>query len=86
MAITWPTKREVVNAETELSKVVATRTDDVAGTTHSFFVKGRMKSPEEQKKVWDNIWAQWLAVKTKIEAVDTVAAATKVDLEAREVA
>ncbi len=83
MAITWDVKTEIVNANTDLRKIVAIRTDDVADIAHVFFVKGCMKSPEEQKKIWDNIWAQWIAIKAK--AVDAIAVVIQNNLEEREI-
>jgi hypothetical protein len=85
MAISWDVKREIVNAATELSKVIATRTDSTAGTANSFCFKGCMKTTEEKNACWDDIWAQYQAVKTKEAAVDSVADEGVTDLEAREV-
>lgn len=82
MAITWEIKRDVVNIETELSKITATRVDNVKGTSHSFFAKGLMKSPTERKKLWDNIWTQWLVAKTPV--IDVIVVDTKNNLEERE--
>lgn len=84
MAVTWTIERDVVNTATELSKVVATRMDTVAGTTQSFFTKGRMKTLEEQKNVTDDIWAQYQAAKTKAETIDPVADKMSTDLESKE--
>lgn len=85
MAISWDVKREVVNADTGLSKVVATRTDSVKSVSHSFSYKGCMETTEEKKAGWDNIWTQYEAVATKEAAVDTVAGEGVTNLEAREV-
>jgi len=84
MAIVWDIKREVVNIETELSKVVATRTDSDTGGTQSFNYKGLMKTTEEKKACWNDIWAQYQAVATKEAAVDTVSGEGVSDLNARE--
>lgn len=85
MAISWDVIREIVNADSELSKVTATRTDSDTGAAHSFSYKGCMKTVEEKNACWDNIWAQYQAVKTKEAAVDTVADEGITNLEAREV-
>jgi len=85
MAVTWELKTEVINVATDLRKVVAVRTDDVAVTSHTFFAKGCMKEPEEQQKIEDIIYNQWLAVQTKASASDPVADTLKTNLEAREV-
>ncbi len=79
MAITWEIKTEIVNTETDLRKIHATRVNDVAGTSQSFFVKGVVKTPDDQKKLEDDIWAQYQAAKTKAEAVDM-----KKNLESKE--
>lgn len=86
MAITWDVRtEEIVNAETDLRKIVATRTDNVKGVIQSFRVKGLMKSNEDQKKMWDEIWAQYEVARVVADTVDTVAVSGKVNLEAREV-
>ena len=84
MAIIWGIKTEIVNVETDLRKIYAIRTDDVMDTLQSFFVKGITKTPEDRKKIWDNIWTQYLEAKAKIEAVDIVAVAMKNELEKKE--
>ncbi len=43
MAITWHVKREVVNEDTQLSKVTATATDSESSDAQTFSCKGRMK-------------------------------------------
>ncbi len=78
---TWEIKTEVVNSETDLRKVHAV--SDTNGVTQSFFAKGLMKTPEDKKKIEDNIWAQYVAAQTK--AVDSVAADLKTGLEGRTV-
>lgn len=84
MAISWEVKREIVTADTGLSKVTATRTDSDTGVAHSFSYKGCMKTTEEKKACWDDIWAQYQAVETKEAAVDTVAGEGVTNLELRE--
>jgi len=71
----WTVKTILVNPDTELRKVTAI----CDGRT--FFVKARMKTPEERKAVWDEIYRQH---KEKPK-VDVVAEEGKTDLEAREV-
>ena len=68
-------KTELVNPETELRKVAAT----CEGKT--FCVKGRMKTADEKKAIYDNLWNQYLK---SIEVVpDKFADDTRIDLEKR---
>ncbi len=71
MAITWKVKREVVNEETQLSKVVATATDSESGDVQTFGCKGRMKTDEEKKAVWDSILKQYQDAEVIKKAVDS---------------
>lgn len=84
MAVSWKINREVLNKETELSKVTATRTDSDKAESQSFFYKGRMKTSEEKTAAWINIWIQYQAVKAAKTAVDTIADEGVADLEGRE--
>ena len=83
--IQWTIKREVVNADTQLSKVMAIRLDTDSGKSGSFFYKGCMKTDEEIKAAWDNIWNQHIEARQKVDYVDPVSTAGKTNLEAREV-
>lgn len=82
--ITWTGKTQIVNVDTDLRKVWAVRTDDAMGVSHSFFAKGLMKSDEDQEKIWDNLWAQWLVVKAESEQIDVMVGKLKTSLEAKE--
>lgn len=77
----WSVVTELINPETELRKVNAFRVE--GETVQSYFVKARMKTLEEKKKVWDNIWNQHKESTEVI--VDNVAAEGKTNLEEREV-
>lgn len=83
MATAWTIKTEVINTDTDLRKVVATRTGDVTGDLRSFFVKARMLTKEEQDAVWDDIWNQYQASLPKSDAISD---AGKTNLEQREMA
>ncbi len=91
MAITWNVTTELINADTELRKVMATRikTNELDVTlvliSHSFAVKARMKTKEEKDAVWADIWSQYQAIVDKENAVDLIADAGKIDLEGKEV-
>lgn len=82
----WLVTTEIVNPETGLRKVYATRTDDTNPENiiaQMFFVKARMKTPEEKKAVWDNLYQQYL---DSIKVVsDPVAKEGKTYLDAKEV-
>jgi len=69
----WDVKTELVNADTQLRKITAT----CDGRT--FFVKARMKTPEEKKAVWDEIYRQY----KESPKVDAVAIEGKQNLEGR---
>lgn len=80
----WTVKTELINKETELRKVYATSiydTDIENIKTETYFTKGRMKTPEEKKAVWDNIWQQHLE-RTKVVS-DPLGVEGKTDLEGR---
>ena len=85
MAISWSVKREVVNETTALSKITAIRVDSDTGILRSFSYKGCMKTTEEKKVCWNNIWAQYQAAEVKEAEVDTVSDEGKTNLETREV-
>jgi hypothetical protein len=78
---TWKIKTVVVNPETDLRKITAV--SDTNGVTQSFSAKGVMKTPEDRKKIEDNIWAQYVAAQPK--EADSVATALKSGLEGRTV-
>ena len=84
MSVIWNVETELINSDTELRKVTATRIEDTESL--SFFTKGCMKTTEEKDKVWDDIWAQYQAKRTELDKVDSVADEGKVNLEAKEVA
>ncbi len=71
MTVTWHIKREVVNAETQLSKVAATATDSESGDIQTFSCKGRMQTDEEKKAVWDNVLKQYQDAEAIKKAVDS---------------
>ena len=80
MAITWDIKTELINRDTQLRKVVATRID--GENSQTFFIKARMKTTLEKENVWGRIRQQYLdSVRV---AVDTVADEGKVYLSGRE--
>ncbi len=82
--MTWIVKTELVNPDTWLRKVFATFTDatDIENiTVRTFFVKARMKTDEEKKKVWDEIYRQYQESTKPV--VDTVAGEGKQNLEGR---
>ena len=81
---TWKVKREIVNGDTQLSKVTAVRTDTESGDVRAFAYKGRFSTAEEIAAAWDNIWNQYTEARTKAEYVDPVAAAGQDNLQARE--
>lgn len=73
----WDVKTVLVNSDNELRKV----TGVCEGKT--FFMKAKMKTPDEQKAVYDNLWDQYLE---SIEVVsDKFADDTKSDLQGRTV-
>lgn len=82
--IKWTGRTQIVNVDTDLRKVWAVRTDDATGVSHTFFAKGLMKSDDDQKKIWDNLWAQWLVAKAESEQVDVMIGKLKTSLEAKE--
>lgn len=73
--MTWDVKTELINAETELRKVSA------SCNGRTFFIKARMKTAEEKKAVWDEIYLQYKDV-NKI-MVDSIAGEGKTNLERR---
>lgn len=86
MSIKWDIKTELVNDETQLRRITATRVDDADPgniIVHAFFIKARMKTTEERNAVWINIRRQYL---DSIRAdVDTVATEGRVYLDEKEV-
>lgn len=82
--ITWKVKREIVNGDTQLSKVTAIRTDSESGDIQAFAYKGRFSTAGEIAAAWDNIWNQYTEARTKAEYVDPVAASGEENLVARE--
>ena len=81
MAITWDIRTELINKDTQLRKVVATRTD--SEKVQTFFVKARMKTTAEKDAVWNNIRQQYL---NSVKIVDDVVAASgKSYLNAKEI-
>lgn len=85
MAIIWSIKTELINQDTQLRKVIATRTDDgdiENITVRNFSVKARMKTIAEKTAVWENIRQQYL---DSIEVItDAVATEGKVYLSGKE--
>ncbi len=77
--VTWDIKTTVVNPDTDLRKIYAVSNTD--GVEQSFFAKGVMETADDQKKIWDNIWAQYVSV--QIKPVDTMSGQGKTDLEGR---
>lgn len=75
----WTVKTELINPDTELRKIYATYID--GENSQMFFVKARMKTPEEKKAVWDNIWQQYL--KATKPVVDALVTEGKNNLEGR---
>lgn len=82
--MTWNVKTELINPETELRKVFATLTDatDIENkVVQRFFIKACMKTLDEKKAVWDNIWKQYLESKKVVS--DAVGDEGKTNLEGR---
>lgn len=77
----WEIRTELINQDTQLRKVFATRIN--GEDVKTFFVKAPMLTLEEKQKVWDNIWQQYQS-SSKVEA-DSVAVEGKTNLEGKEV-
>jgi len=76
----WKVERQVVNTETQLSKVTAVRTDGTE--SKSFQVKARLGTSEEKKDAWDDIWRQY---QDSVKVVtDTVAGEAESYLDGKE--
>jgi hypothetical protein len=78
----WKIRREIVNPETELSKVYGTVTT-AAGKSKTFECKMLAKTPEQRKLVWDNLHQQFKDFKN--QAPDSFVAQSETDLDGRSV-
>ena len=77
---TWKIRREIVNKETELSKVYGTVTTN-AGQSMTFKCKMLAKTPGQRKLVWDNLYQQFEDFKTQLP--DSFIAESETDLDGR---
>ena len=84
MAVTWTIKSKLLNEDTGLRKITATRKNDVSGSSYSITHKARTKTPTEQKAAKDAIFAKYQAAKVDAVADKPFADSLKADLEAGE--